>query len=147
MSGQKYSCRLAEIAAKYSEHCLVVFSEAERLFSPVTGELESWVDIFAKWQDRAILTSKPMENWGFEEIELAEQFMILPATTKGLLDLIKNLEIESSTLTLTSKDKPQLPETLQERPLYWIDREPPEDYLMVQVDRKCDTLTPNNYHK
>ena len=133
MSGQKYSCRLAELAAKYSEHRLVVFSEAERLFSPVTGELESWVEIFAKWQDRAMLTPKPMENWGFEEIELAEQFMILPATSEGLLSFIKNLEIESSTLVLTRKEKPPVPESLQERPLYWIDREPPEDYLIEEV--------------
>ena len=133
MSGQKSSCRLAELAAKYSQNRLVVFSEGERLFSPVTGELESWVEIFAKWQDRAVLTPKPMENWGLEEIELAEQFMILPATSEGLLSFIKNLDVESSTLALTSKDKPPLPESLQERPLYWIDREPPEDYLIEEV--------------
>ena len=133
MSGQKYSCRLTELASKYNEHRLIVFSEGECLFSPVTGELESWVEIFEKWQDRAVLTPKPIENWGFEEIELAEQFIILSATAEGLLSFIKNLEIESSTLALTSKDKPPLPESLQERPLYWIDREPPEDYLIEEV--------------
>ncbi|MEM7760582.1 MAG: hypothetical protein AAF298_20990, partial [Cyanobacteria bacterium P01_A01_bin.40] len=133
MTGQKSSCKLAELVAKYSEDRLVVFSEAERLFSPVTGELESWVKIFGQWQESAVLTPKPVENWGYEELELAEQFMILPATSEGLLDFVKNLEVESSPLTLTSKDRPPIPDSLQERPLYWIDREPPEDYLIAEI--------------
>ena len=133
MTGQISSCKLTELAAKYSEYRLVVFSEAERLFSPVTGELESWVEIFGQWQESAVLTPKPVENWGYEELELAEQFMILPATADGLSDFINNLEIESSTFSLTSKDRPPIPDSLQERPLYWIDREPPEDYVIENV--------------
>ena len=133
MTGKKSSRKLAELAAKYSHHRLVVFSEAERLFSPVTGELESWVEIFSQWQESAVLTPKPVENWGYEELELAEQFMILPATAEGLRDFIKNLEVESSPFSLTSKDRAAIPDSFQERPLYWIDREPPEDYLIAEV--------------
>ena len=133
MTGQKSARKLPELAAKYSHHRLVVFSEAERLFSPVTGKLESWVEIFSQWQESAVLTPKPVENWGYEELELAEQFMILPATAEGLRNFIKNLEVESSPFSLTSKDRPAIPDSLQERPLYWIDREPPEDYLIAEV--------------
>ena len=131
--GKEPPRKLYELAARYSQYRLVVFSEAERLFSPSTGELEPWVELFSEWNDRAVLTPKPSEHWGFQEYELSQQFMILPATPEGLYDFIRNLQYGESSFTASDKDRVPLPDTLRMRPRRWIERDSPEPLLVKKV--------------
>ena len=133
MIGKEPPRKLYELAARYNQYRLVVFSEAERLFSPSTGELEPWVELFSEWNARAVLTPKPSEHWGFQEDELSRQFMLLPATPEGLGDFIRNLQYGESSFTASDKDRAPLPDTLRMRPRRWIERDPPEALLVEKV--------------
>ncbi|NMG18834.1 CVNH domain-containing protein [Brasilonema bromeliae] len=118
--------KLHEIIAKYTQHRLVIVSDTEKLFSTQTGEPEPWVSQMTTWGSRAILTPKPVENWGYQELELARQFIILPATPKGVRVLSQVLHQGSATYVLSEKDQISLPEPLRVRPHYWLERNPPK---------------------
>ena len=124
---------LEEIAAKYSKYRLIIFSDAEGLFSSVTGELENWSDLFSSWSARAMLTPKPYEEWGYQELELSRQFIVLPATPDGLMDLIKSIQYGQYSSTPSEKFRAPLPEALRVRPRRWIERDPPEPWLLKEV--------------
>ncbi|MBO3457466.1 MAG: formylglycine-generating enzyme family protein [Aetokthonos hydrillicola CCALA 1050] len=78
------------------------------------------------WEHRAILTPKPFESWGYQELELARQFIVLPATPQGVRSLSQVLHHGSATYVLSEKDQNPLPETLRTQPHYWIERNPPK---------------------
>ena len=118
--------KLHEITAKYTQHRLVIVSDTEKLFSTQTGELEPWVSQLTTRGSRAILTPKPIQNWGDRELELARQFIVLPATPKGVRVLSQVLHQGTATYVLSEKDQISLPEPLRVRPHYWIERNPPK---------------------
>ena len=118
--------KLHEIKAKYTQHRFIIVLDTEKLFSTQTGELEPWVSQIKPWVSRAILTPKPVENWGSQELELARQFIVLPATPQGLRVLSQVLHQGSATYVLSKKAQFLLPEPLRVRPHYWIERNPPK---------------------
>jgi len=124
--GKSSPLKLNEIAAKFTQHRLVIVSDIEKLFSTQTGELEPWVSQMTTWDYRAILTPKPVESWGYQELELAQQFTILPATPDGVQVLSQVLHQGSATYALSEKAQNPLPEPLRVRPHYWIERNPPK---------------------
>ena len=133
MRGKVTPRTLQEIAAKYSNSRLIIFSDAEGFFSSVTGELENWSELFSSWSTRAVLTPKPSEHWGYQEWELSRQFIILPATPSGLMDLIKSIQYGQDSSTQREKFRAPLPEALRVRPRRWIERDPPEPWLLKEV--------------
>ncbi|MBD2213644.1 WD40 repeat domain-containing protein [Nostoc linckia FACHB-104] len=122
--------KLHEIATKYRQHYLILVSDTEKLFSSISGELEPWVNQLLDWENRAILTPKPVKNYGYEEFVLAQDFFILPATPKGLQALSQKLKQRTATNYYPIEEiQLPLPESLRTRPLRWIERNspPPED--------------------
>ena len=84
---------LSELQSRFREHRLILAGDAEALFDPVTGSLVPWIELFrASWSDRAILTPKHPDLWGMKEVKLAREFIVLPATTQGLAQLIAHYE-------------------------------------------------------
>jgi len=47
---------LSELAVRYPDHRLLVFSDAAGLIDPIGGELAPWIDDIAHWPERALLT-------------------------------------------------------------------------------------------
>src|SRR5579883_321993 len=129
--------KLYEITTQYSQYRLVIVSDTEKLFSTQTGELEPWVSQMKAWSNRAILTPKPVENWGYQELELARQFIVLPATPLGMRALSQVLHQGSVTYVLSEKAQILLPEPLRVRPHYWIQRNPPR---LEQIDTMLNSL-------
>jgi WD40 repeat protein len=129
--------RLREIAAKYPQHRLIIVSDTKNLFSTNTGELYSWTSQLATWCDRAILTPKPVENWDYQELHLAQQFIVLPATPEGVQVLGKVLNQGTVTFSFSIDNQIPLPESLRARPHYWIDRNPPP---IEQIDAMLISL-------
>lgn len=82
------SIHLVDLQHKYPDHRLLIFGNGEQLIDPVTGKLAKWTSVFADWSHLALLTPESPEDWGFREITLASRFLLLPATTEGLLTLI-----------------------------------------------------------
>ncbi|MGH9843406.1 MAG: hypothetical protein ACREEM_32110 [Blastocatellia bacterium] len=63
---------LHELAARHPDHCLLIFSDGAGLISPVTGEPERWIESFAYWEHRALLTPEAPGCWREREQMLAE---------------------------------------------------------------------------
>ncbi|HEX8492775.1 MAG TPA: hypothetical protein VF658_08045 [Pyrinomonadaceae bacterium] len=82
--------RLTELLSKYSDHRLLIFADGGALINPQTGELESWTKSFLNWHERSLLT--PSQVWGVREFKLRERFILLPATTRGLLALADHFD-------------------------------------------------------
>ncbi len=133
MRGKGHPRKLREIAAKYSQYRLIVFSDAEGFFSSLTGELEPWLERFSSWSERAVLTPKPSEHWGYQELELSRKFIVLPATSDGLIDLIRSIQYGESSYVPSEKSRAPFPEALRVRSWRWIEREPPESWLVAGV--------------
>ncbi len=133
MTGEGPPCKLREIAVKYGQHRLVVFSDADSFFSSLTSEPEPWLDFFSSWPERAILTPKPSEHWGYQELELSREFIVLPATNDGLIDLIRSIQYGKSPYVPSEKSRAPFPEALRVRARRWIERDPPEPWLVADV--------------
>ena len=133
MTGKATPCTLHEITAKYSHYRLIIFSDAESFFSSRTGELESWNHLFTNWSDRAILTPKPSEHWGYQEFELSRQFAVLPATFEGLRDLVHSIKYQDLPYKPSENFRAPFPEILRVRLRRWIERDPPESWLIDEV--------------
>jgi len=86
---------LSDLQAKFPESRLIVFGNGEEMLDPLSGELESWTEIFHTWQDRAILTRERPQHWGMREITLAKQFIVLPDTPEGLTELARHFDAAS----------------------------------------------------
>ncbi|WP_293081647.1 hypothetical protein [Okeania sp. SIO3B5] len=133
MTGKEPPSKLREIALKYSQHRLIVFSNADGFFSSLTGEPEPWLDLFSSWPERAVLTPKPSEHWGYQELELSREFIVLPARNDGLIDLIRSIEYGKSPYVPSEKSRASFPEVLRVRGRRWIERDPPEPWLVADV--------------
>ncbi|MHC5731780.1 MAG: hypothetical protein ACYTXY_48425, partial [Nostoc sp.] len=85
--------------------------------------------------NRALLTPTPAENWGYRELELAQQFIILPATIKGFLVLSQRLRSGVATYSLGEEMRIPLPDSLRVQPERWIERNsPPTEQINVMLD-------------
>ena len=121
---------LRDLTTRHPDQRLILFADAQSLFSPFTGDLEPWVAQLARWPERALLTPEVAAHWGYHEQELAEHFSVLPATPAGLAQLVQSFT--QPALFMAADDMPQarLPDALRTRPLRWLERQPPEPAVM-----------------
>ncbi len=133
--GRPYT--LNELAARYADDRLLIFSDAKRLFDPVTGEPEAWLDLFEPWNTRAILTPSPLELWQEQEMALRQDFVVLPATAGGMRLLAESLHQQrASEMPMDGVDTP-LPRELRTRPQRWTSRDAPDT---AEVDNLLHAL-------
>ncbi|MDE5099991.1 MAG: hypothetical protein O4861_17300 [Trichodesmium sp. St16_bin4-tuft] len=133
VTGKGSPCKLREISLKYSQHRLLIFSDAEGFFNSLTGELEAWLDLFSSWSQRAVFTPKPSEHWGYQELKLSREFIVLPATNDGLIDLIRSIEHGKLPYVSSEKGRAPYPEALRVRGRRWVEQDPPEPWLLTNV--------------
>ena len=124
--GKRQPISLQELAFKHKKHRLLIFSEVSKLFNPFTGNIEAWIEYFYTWNVRGLLTPEPVENWGYQELELSEQFMLFPATPDGLTSYIQSVLHKMHPFELPKETQFPYPEELRLRPLRWIERDAPE---------------------
>ncbi|MDJ0704165.1 MAG: CHASE2 domain-containing protein [Leptolyngbyaceae cyanobacterium MO_188.B28] len=117
--------RLQNIAFKYRQYRLIVVADPEIFFNPVTGKLESWVESILSWEKPAVLTPKSVEYWGWSEVLLAQELIVLPITPKGVWILGQVLHQGVVTYQVSEEAQPPFPELLSIRPQRWIERNPP----------------------
>lgn len=142
-----FPLRLREITSKYSQHSLVIISDTENFFSSISGELESWVNQLTNWENRAVLTPTPAENWGYGELELAQQFIILPATIKGLRVLSQRLRWGVATYFLSEEMQIPLPDSLRIQPELWIERNsPPTEQINLMLESLTKYLGKDSFY-
>jgi hypothetical protein len=90
---------LQQLHEKYPKHRLVVFGDGAYMVNPFEVKLINGVESsFKKWKERVIFTPVAFADWGYKEYLLnAELFIVLPADTAGLLELVE---------AITSPEKP-----------------------------------------
>ena len=116
-------------------HRLLVYGNGARFIEAASGEIKSWAEWFADWDDRALLTAVPPTQWGVRERKLAELFVVSPATLEGLRETITHFELQSQPdlrVTRRHSTEPALPnfsfdgvpEETAERLRAYLDHEP-----------------------
>ena len=81
-----------DLQARYGACRLLLIGDGDALLDPVSGMAEDWVELFETWQQRALLTPVSPAQWGAREIQLAHEFVILPASLDGLNSILVYFE-------------------------------------------------------
>lgn len=124
--GPLRAASLATLAERYPSHRLLIFADARRFFSPVTGEIEPWADDLQQWDACALLTPEVPELWGREEVEVKQRFPVHHAGISGVLELTEEAPALRGS-TQSAETRAPFPPLLQQRPTRWIERAPPPD--------------------
>jgi formylglycine-generating enzyme required for sulfatase activity len=115
---------LPQLAARYPEHRLLVFGDAAGFFDPYTGRPQRWLEQFASWEQRALLTPEARAQWGYRERELGRRkFRVLPADAAGLAALSEwfNYELTPRPAKQATQTAP-FPPLIEERSYRWLER-------------------------
>ncbi|HEX9000395.1 MAG TPA: SUMF1/EgtB/PvdO family nonheme iron enzyme [Blastocatellia bacterium] len=119
------SVSLSQLAGRYPDHRLLVFSDAAGFFDPFTGRPQRWLEQFTPWEQRVLLTPEAPAQWGARERELARrEFVLLPASVSGIEELGEWLNYGMIPAPETSAARP-FPEVIEERPQRWLERQKP----------------------
>ena len=103
------SLRLESLKQRHAGDRLLFLGSGEQMLDPVTGRLAERVAVVSDWHERAILT--PESNWAWREEILAENFVLVRATSDGLLALVNQFEsrTQSSSANWATPDPHPLP--------------------------------------
>jgi hypothetical protein len=123
---------IEELAARTSDHRLVIISAGERFLDPVRGVPNRGAETLKQWPARAMLTPTPLSGWGAHEHAIARmlEMPIGRATEEGLLGLAGLLGLVSADTLFSVTDAPRaraLPETFRVNRRAWTQDMPPED--------------------
>lgn len=72
-------------------------------------------------------------NSGYQELELSREFIVLPSTGEGLADLVRSIQSGESLFVPEEDYRAPFPQALRVRSQRWIEREPPEAWLVAEV--------------
>ncbi len=131
---------LTELAERYPEHRLMIFSDGNGLIDPITGELVNWIEQFSVWTHRVLFTLETPEQWGYREQILDDaDFLIMPANEAGLTELAKqiNTEIWQSYPKPSCSFPIAFPESLTERPRRWLERHAPDAPVLTELSTEA----------
>ena len=132
---------LRELAGRYPEHRLLLFSDGGGLLDAVTGRPAAWTSLLSAWHQRGLMTPVPAGHWSSRELELARTGCnVLPATPAGLLAFIEQLDEQgSATLPQSPHWRAPFPDIIAAHPARWLQRDEPRpedsDELLRQLRR------------
>lgn len=113
--GEQQRISLHELHVRYTDYRLLLFGAGHQLLSSLYGGFASWTEQLLDWEDRSILTPKPASEWGYREVTLAKQFVVLPASLKGVQLVADHFEQEiPSDLAYWYKRSQELPVPAEE---------------------------------
>lgn len=77
----------------YGGQRLMMLSDGHLLADLASGGLFNWaLDLFSLWADKALLSYRPVEEWGYVEQQLATEFYLAPSTVDGLMEAVDYFE-------------------------------------------------------
>jgi tetratricopeptide (TPR) repeat protein len=75
---------LTELAARTTDHRLVVIGTADSFFHMASGRPERWLSTLELWATRVMLSSLPLRSWSTNELALLERgFSLATTSPKG----------------------------------------------------------------
>lgn len=123
---------MAELAARYGGHRLLVFAEADALVDPLTGGARPWARQLGVFPQRAWFTPMPMQSWGAaEEAADARGFLVLPMPAEALTTLAGWFSSGDLSLAAGADWPLAYPPLLKDQAVAWVARQstPPEEML------------------
>ena len=128
---------LEQLALRYPDHRVVMFSEGSAFFDSYTGELKPWVESLKRWEEPVVFTLESPENWGACEAAIERLgISLLPLTRLGVIQLAGIFGAYSTDQETEEHgiDSSRELQTVSQR---WIERDPPEK---DEIDLLCDEL-------
>jgi hypothetical protein len=135
---------IENVAAYYEDRRLIVLGEGRGFLAPLTHSPEPWTRLLTVWPQRAMLTPRPLDEWGNLEFTIARE-LGLPmgrATVEGLFALAELLGLDDG------RDRPlfraygfsggfdlkPLPALIASRPYYWLSENNPGEAEAKRLD-------------
>jgi hypothetical protein len=128
------SLTLTELAARYPEHRLMVFSDGKGFINPVTGEIAHWIEQFSVWTQRIFFTLPKQEGYQTRLLEDAN-FIVMPADENGLAALGEWFNAEKAFFhpPKTIGDFSTFPVLLNDYPYWWLEYHTPEPAILTEL--------------
>ncbi|MEM9929048.1 MAG: hypothetical protein AAF840_04480, partial [Bacteroidota bacterium] len=83
---------LQDLAGKYPDTRLLLLGSGQSLISPLNGRLARWSELLTRWEERALLSPVPTQEWDRREEQLGQLLPVLPANLRSLSFLIDQLD-------------------------------------------------------
>jgi len=125
---------LPELAGRYPQHRLLIFTDGQGFIHPITGELAGWLTQLSDWSQRTLFTLEAPQQWGYREKLLEDEagFLVLPANEAGLTVLVEYIN-EQRKADLASSPEAPFPEMLIDRPRRYLERHAPEAETVTEL--------------
>ncbi len=125
---------LPELAGRYPQHRLLIFTDGQGFIHPITGELAGWVTQLSDWSQRTLFTLEALQQWGYREKLLEDEagFLVLPANEAGLTVLVEYINEQRKSDLVSSSEAP-FPEMLIDRPRRYLERHTPEAETVTEL--------------
>jgi hypothetical protein len=135
---------IEDVAAHHEDRRLIILGEGRGFLMPLTNAPQPWTQALAIWPQRAMLTPRPLKEWGDNEFAIANG-LGLPlgrATIEGLFALAELLGLDES------RDRPlfrpygftggfdlkPLPALIRSQPYYWLSESDPGEADTKRLD-------------
>lgn len=123
---------MAELAARYAGHRLLIFAGAEALLDPLDRRPRPWARSLQTLRQRAWFTPMPLASWGADEAALdAQGFLVLPLPADALTTLAGWFSAGDLALDAGADWPLAYPPLLEHAGVAWVARQtpPPDDTL------------------
>ncbi|WP_353570539.1 hypothetical protein [Candidatus Albibeggiatoa sp. nov. BB20] len=132
---------LQALVSRYPEHRLLIFSDAQGLIDPLTGQLAHWVSQLFDWEQRSVLMFSSEAHLQYrQQLLQGVDFMVVPANEQGLSALAALWQAEPVSLQATELHR--YPRYLQLRPRRVLERHRLDKdelgQLMAQLEQYLD---------
>ncbi|MBI4908529.1 MAG: type VI secretion system baseplate subunit TssK [Acidobacteria bacterium] len=98
---------IEQVQRSHRDDRLLVFGDGDHFLDAITGRPAPWVGLFSVWVERALLTPKQPSSWGMQEVTLANEFALVPATLDGLITLAAYFDLPAATkLRVEASERP-----------------------------------------
>lgn len=126
--------RAADLLARHHDHVLMVFGDGEGFFDPLSHEPQPWLQAFAAWERRVLVTPLPQHRWGWREAALRNLGFVIAPSDLGGLQLVASMAEVFRPPGTTPRRFPPLLATGDGR---WLERGAPE---AAELDRLAGQL-------
>lgn len=126
---------LKELAARYHQHRLLIFSDGRGLLNPLNGNMAGWAEALNSWHARALMTPAAMNSWSaYEQTLLNSGLRVVPASPVGLQIFLESIASVSRT-AINEGDQRPLPSIISTRYMRWLDRVEPDENELFDLIR------------
>ncbi|MCB1984679.1 MAG: formylglycine-generating enzyme family protein, partial [Nitrosomonas sp.] len=136
--------QLHQLLARHETARLMIISETAIVFHPYSGEIRTWLDDFAHWQDKVWL--HPRDAGAKHAALLAQKhFLMLPLAQDNLPQLVKHLTKPQSKKLLPRQPHTwPLPGLIAAEPDAWLGEQPPYGADLPLLLRQLDQFLGTN---